>query len=81
MANFKLTNLDWDSFEKQFNILRTDIVEVSHMFRSNSRVYSLNSDLKIWDEKRANSEFNKNAKIIFYYINDKMIWRKTTLEY
>ena len=59
----KETDLVWESFENEFHVPRSNVVEVNGIFRHPCRLYVDKDDLKLWDD-RHNPE---NADKISYY--------------
>lgn len=74
IAYFEIADLDWNLFEEKYNILRTEMVEVTNIFRHICRLFVLKNDLNLWNTKRTNPENFINVEINYYHITDRKIW-------
>lgn len=70
MSFFEIADLTWNSFEETYNIPRTEIVEVSNIFRHICRLFVHMDDLELWDTNRMN--------VTYYHITAQKIWQKLT---
>lgn len=80
MPYFEITDLDWNFFEETYNIPRTEIVEVTNIFRHICRLFVLKTDLNLWNTKRTNWENFRNVEINYYHITDRKIWSNKILK-
>ncbi len=80
MPYFEITDLDWNLFEEKYNIQKTDVVEVTNIFRHICRLFVLKNDLNLWNEKRNNWENFKNVNVNYYHITNEKIWTNSTLK-
>lgn len=81
MAYFEITDLDWNLFEEKYNISKTEMVEVTNIFRHMCRLFVLKTDLNLWNTIRENGKFFINGKINYYHITNKKEWSNLTLQY
>lgn len=75
MSYFEVTDLDWESFENEFGLIRTDVSEVKNIFRHICKLYVHNDDVQLWNIACINSSTN-NSTITYYHITDKKKWHK-----
>lgn len=73
---FDATDLDWELFENQFNIPRSNVVEVNNIYRHICKLYVMKDDLELWNDIRSNKE-NK-TEITFYRLMHENKWSKNT---
>ena len=62
MSYFEVSDLDWELFEKKFNITKTEVIEIKNIFRHICRLYVLKNYLQILND----SENKKDIEIILY---------------
>lgn len=80
MASIVIEEKDWATFEEEYSILRTEVVEVKNVFRHICRLFVLKSDLSLWNEKICEGNFEK-IKVNYYEIkkrsaNSSNLWVK-----
>ena len=83
MSYFEIDDLDWNSFEEKYNILRTEMVEVPNTFRHICRLFVSKYDLDAWNVLKYDLDsWNKrrdnftNVEINYYHINEQKKWNK-----
>lgn len=76
MPYFEITDLDWTLFEENYNIPRTEMVEVVNIYRHICRLFVLNSDLNLWNRISPNWE---NVGINCYHITNEKKWSITKI--
>jgi hypothetical protein len=70
---FIVTDLDWELFEQQFNIPRTDVIEVNNIYRHVCKLFILKkTDLQLWKDKN---------NVTVYELVDGNKWIKNTIKH